>query len=318
MSYDLTIIGSKALPRDELIDAIRSTECFDVANQTNSGDDVLTVVVGAERDYVCSVAGPYGVEPDDVSVDVAAVVGSPRFMYTMAVEGSMPTAVEAAVRLARRLAVVVEGATTDDQTGEIWSRGQRRRMSKVQPGAAVDIVQLRWHVLRAQASSDIARRYVDLCVRYLPEALPKRYGSDEPLQGKWSDGEKAAFIQAAQHDDETLYFVSTRPCFGGSLASTAGSSGDTVITHKLSIERGALYDPPLRNNLRSLFVEFAAQPGCFFALAEVVRGLMYDGRELSYAATTERTVSLARGVVGMACRRTRSGGRGTPGSTRKW
>jgi hypothetical protein len=44
--------------------------------------------------------------------------------------------------------------------------------------------------------TDIAARYLAISRRYLPEALPRRFGSSEPFQQKLeSDGDQA-FIQA--------------------------------------------------------------------------------------------------------------------------
>jgi hypothetical protein len=141
---------------------------------------------------------------------------------------------------------------------------------------------------------DIAARYLAVSRRHLPEALPRRFGSFEPLQHKLETDGDQAFIQAQQAETSLLFFTGLPPCFGGFLAEgqVTDYSGP-VFACGLDVDRSALRDPRWRGALKLLFAGFAAQSGSFFAAAEVVRNLEWTGRGLGYGSATEKTTFLA-------------------------
>jgi hypothetical protein len=89
----------------------------------------VTVVRGARRRYSFTVDGPDRVEPEDVPTDVVNVVLGTRFLYSIPLEGAAPSEIPHAVRFARRLAQVLDGAVIDQQTDEVWSPTIARRQT---------------------------------------------------------------------------------------------------------------------------------------------------------------------------------------------
>jgi len=296
MSYDLTVFGALALTSDELVAAIGTLEGLDVDAGSPGGEGVLTVVGGSGREYAFYLAGPYAVEEEDVPTFVAARVPHISQMYTVTVEGSAATGVAEAVRAARALAVVVDGVVVDERAGETWAAGTATEIVQVVDPNRIDTVDLHWYLMSTDLSPGAADSYVSLCERFLPEALPRRYGTTEPLRHKWSVGGREAFCAARPTHGDSVYFDCRPPCFGGSLAPS-GSDGEPkeVLSHGLTVDRGSLDDPDLRERLRRFFVALADDGGCFFACAEVVQNKDWDGRELGFRADTERTVALNRG-----------------------
>ncbi|WP_420180237.1 hypothetical protein [Paenarthrobacter sp. TA1.8] len=110
----------------------------------------------------------------------AAVLGA-GVMYRVLVEGTDPVSIPHAVRFARRLAKGGNGAA-------------------------------RWYHLMDEVRDDFPQRYLDLARQYLPEALPKRFGSYEPLQGNLARDGDQAFVKffAEDYDVSTIGSFSDR------------------------------------------------------------------------------------------------------------
>jgi len=250
--------------------------------------DGETVVRGAERRYCFTLARPLAVEPEDVPEEVTAVLLDARLLWELHVEGSTVPEVPHAVRFARRLATAGGGVVLDLQTGQTWHRGVLRTPPPVSRGL-IDIVDLRWYV--AASSQPAAESWLELARRHLPEALPRRFGTYEPLQGRLDRDGPEAFV-GADDGRHSTYFDASAPCLSGSLASSS-----TLGAHSLSVQRTALADQRWANALRSFFVAVAVRTHAVYAVAEVVRGLSWSGRGIAYGPEAEsRTYLAARGV----------------------
>jgi hypothetical protein len=218
MSYDLAVFGTRSLSPGEVADVIRDAQGLDVAEH-DPGDSGLVAVRGKQRLYCFTVDGPLQMEPEDVPPEITAVLLGAMHIYTIMVEGSAAAAGPHAARFARRLARAVEGAVHDQQTGEVWARGASRKAVRPARVTLIDIVQIHWYALHRDMPADIAARYLALSRRYLPEALPRRFGSFEPFQHKLETGGDQAFIQAQKAETSLLFFTSQPPCFGVPLAA---------------------------------------------------------------------------------------------------
>jgi hypothetical protein len=125
-------------------------------------------------------------------------------------------------------------------------------------------------------------RYLQLCRKYLPEALPRRFGSFEPLQGKLAVGGDAAFTDGWASEDMLFFFTGSVPCFGGSMPGGADAHPRPVWSMSLSFLAEPLKDYRWRDALRRLFTAIADDLGAFYASAEVVGGAIWTGRSLAY------------------------------------
>ena len=150
-----------------------------------------------------------------------------RCVYQVLVEGSSAAMVPHAVRLARRMAREIDGVVVDGQTGELWSSGRSRMVGRPVPRTRVDVVDLRWYRIARDLPEDIPQLYLDLCRRYLPEALPRRYGDLEPLQHRLDQSGDGQFNQMWAAATSSLHF--TTACVGGGMWVGPGSQHDSVV-----------------------------------------------------------------------------------------
>jgi hypothetical protein len=194
------------------------------------------------------------------------------------------------VRFGRRLAQASSGVVLDQQTGQTWARGKLRVSTPVQRGK-IDIVELRWYLQADDSAESAAKAWLDVARRFLPEALPRRFGPVEPLAMKLEVDGPDAFVRALAGEDMSLYFKASTPCIEGNLAG--GVRGQGVRSHALSVHRAPLNDPRWHDALERLFVEFASRTDAFLASAEVQRGLEWSGRSIWFGANVERTTYLA-------------------------
>jgi hypothetical protein len=132
---------------------------------------------------------------------------------------------------------------------------------------------------------------LELARRHLPEALPRRFGSYEPLPMRLDVDRPDAFVQVAADETWSLGFKASAPCIEGSIAG--GSAGPGVHSHSLSVHREPLADRHWRAALRRLFVDFATATDAVFGSAQVQRGVEWSGRSAWYGPTAERTTYLA-------------------------
>jgi hypothetical protein len=66
-----------------------------------------------------TIDGPDRVEAEDVPVEVTGILLGARYLYSVLVEGSTESEIPHALRFAKRLAVALNGAMFDQQTGRL-------------------------------------------------------------------------------------------------------------------------------------------------------------------------------------------------------
>ncbi|MCL2781783.1 MAG: hypothetical protein FWD74_09930 [Actinomycetia bacterium] len=291
MSYDLQIYATTALPAAELR-ALVAAAGFG-ADDDVAGEGLLSVVRGARRAYCFTLGGPAGVKLEDIPEEIVAVLIGATCVFEVVVEGSSSTSIPHAVRFARRLAQAVGGAVLDRQTGATWSRGKLRACAPVERGV-ISVVELCLYVAVPFDPADTAAAWTALSRRYLPEALPRRYGTLEPLRHKLQDGGDAAFRDFVGQADYMVFTATTRPALDGSLGA-GPDNGRKAAWHSLTVLRDALDEPGWRAAARAFFIEFARATNAVFASAEVIRAMEWSGLGLSLTAATERHISPAFG-----------------------
>jgi hypothetical protein len=284
VSYDLMVYTRNSSTMDDLAALVRRGAGLDV---DAVGDRHVTVVRCVRRRYSFTVDGPDALEPEDVPAPVAGVVLAPRHLWSVMVEGSATTEVTHAVRFARRLADALDGAVEDHQTGEVWSRSSSRKVSRPDRSERVSTVDLRWYCRTSDITDDIALLYLDAVTRVLPEALPRRFGDYEPLQGKFETSGADGFVQARRDAFPMLSFVGSGPVVGGHLPGRRMFPEEfTSLT--LGFHGAALLDHGWRDAVREVFVRLAIVLPAFFATAEVTRGHIWSGRTMWSDGQTEK------------------------------
>lgn len=283
MSYDLLVYAKLRLDRDQLAALVH-----DAGLDAEPGQQALMVARGARQQYCFTLGDAVAVEAEDVPDEVTAAL-APQWMYELLVEGSSATGTPHAIRFARRLAEAAQGVVLDQQTGQAWARGGLRAVVLAARGRT-DVVKLIWYTRGVDEPSDFAEQWLALARRFLPEALPRRFGPVEPLAGRLDRDGDAAFV-ATVAAEPMLFFKASAPCIEGHLSGR--SSRGPTRGHTLLVHRGAVQQAEWREALRRLFAEVARCSRAFYASAEVVRNLIWSGRSISCDGSTERTTYLA-------------------------
>lgn len=292
MSYDITVYGDRALTRPELVDTVRAAAGLDSTDELGPG---MQVVRGKRGAYCFTVDGPSSIEAEDLPDEVSAQVLGATVQYQVLVEGSAEVSIPHAIRFAKRLAANIHGAMLDEQTGEIWAASGNRKVARPARLDRIDIIDIDWYFTPSE--TDLAALYLSLARRHLPEALPRRFGSYEPLQHQLDAVGDAGFVHSANESRGSIYWKGTFPVLEGSLHARQYDGAPAELPRvSLSLERSAFDDPRWRRVLRAFFIEFAQSGKAYFAAAEVVRNLLWNGRSVSYSfdGTVEQTYSLVR------------------------
>jgi len=286
VSYDLQVYAANGLSAEEIRGLLTSAG-LGVQDSFSPLAGSWTVVRGAQCNYSFTLALPVNIEPEDVPSEVVGAALDVSCFYELLVEGSTASEIPHAVRFGRTLAAAANGVLLDQQTGKLWSRGKLRQASRVDSGV-VSTIELRWYVRTAEDDGAAADAWLKLAHRHLPEALPRRYGTFEPLGHRLEDDGSDAFVQFVREADGTVFFKGTNPVTDGSLV--AGPTYDrTMQSHDLTLLADPFAEGPWRASLRRLFVGFAESVDAVLATAEVVRNVRWSGRSLGYDGNTERT-----------------------------
>lgn len=299
MSYDLAIYAPRMIEPADLRALISDAPGLQL--ETESPDDArsLVVVRGARRRYCFTIDGPDSVEPEDVPVPVTSAVLDATRLYNIVVEGSPATEIPHAIRFARRLAKALEGAVLDQQIDEVWSRSRSRSVERPAREERVDVVELNIYCLRSALTAAPDDLFLDTVRRFLPEALPRRFGEYEPLQGKFADVGSSGFRAAWAASTTTLFTAGSAPCIGGSLdAGPLAAYPSSVWKLGLSFHTGPLRDSRWRAALRHLLVALADGLPSFYASVQVTGGHIWSGRSMWTDSATEWSVSPARAHTG--------------------
>jgi len=290
VSYDFDVFLGRAADLVELADCLTSVPGLAISDRTLA---TWQVVRGAAAKYSFTVEPTVRIDVEDVPDEVSELMFTPQSLIEILIEGSDTGEIPFARRAARALAERFDGVALDKQTDELWPRHSRRVATKPQRAEVVALVEFRWFLLPSTVTATLIEDWLALCRRYVPEALPRRYGQVEPLQGKLADGGEPQLLREWDTADDTLYFVGTTPVTDGSLPVTNVRpwARDMLTTNvNVSVLASAFDDDRWIAGFRALFTEFARRSRCIYAYGEVIRGLEWSGRKAWFSAKSEPTV----------------------------
>jgi hypothetical protein len=294
MSYDLQVYAPSELRGEALRDLVTAEPQLAVAEYDESRG-WYTVVRGVRGRYCFTLDGPIRIEAEDLPDEVTAAVLGVTHLFEITVEGSAAVDIPHAVRFARRLAQALGGVVVDQQAAGVWSKGALRRAVKPDRGQRVNVINLEWYCRRGSIGSDVGTRYLAICRRLLPEALPRRFGEYEPFQGKLEEAGDEGFAQAWRDATSLLFFAASSPCLSGAMwAGPNEQRPRPVWLMKLDFHYQPLADERWRDAVRRLFVAIAEEYDAFYASAEVTRGNIWNGRSMWSDGRTEWSINPAR------------------------
>jgi hypothetical protein len=281
-----------------------------VASQASRPRDALAgeagnvLVLRRKRDDripILTVDGPFRVESDDLADPVVDAVVAPRWVVQLSIPAGRTKGDEKlALRLARHFAEAFGGGVYDpQQDAVVWPR--RRRQYR--PAAAeerIRLVNVEWFVPPSRAQA-LPEKWLELAGSLLKEALPRRYGTFEPLQHRIDESGLEGFSTFWREQGESPYggdffWTATPPCFGGSAffpdprepgprwaSAAARYIGLSADFDGRALER----DEPWREAVAALFLELAAGVGAFYAAGYVKRNVIAKRGQIWHDQDTE-------------------------------
>lgn len=187
-------------------------------------------------------------------------------------------------RLARLLSEAGCGAVQDLQSDKVTLSKSALSASKpskkpLLPEQSSAILSLDW----CMDHSDMMTRegvngLLDLLQRFLPEALPRRYGPYEPLRFKYAEMGRAHFVETYLEDPGTFIYC-TRPAFKLSLPSFQNGYRKSGVKERfwanavgITLDASLLDDPYWSAHLPKVFEVLSHYLRPFYGDARYLRG----------------------------------------------
>jgi hypothetical protein len=293
MSYDLNLWTINYMPAAAIQQVMPDAKISDTRAEL------------AGEGWLVAIGPPTKVELEDIPDEVAAALPGITWLISVNIEPitAPNTAKEKAKVALKTLAKEFRGLVEDPQTSTIMlpSGSKRYRPTGQDIGSRVSTLNLNYWFIESPLRTREGRALlVDYIARYLPEALPRRYGLYEPPSEKWEIGGKAAFLDFwdAQVPDRMVVAYTTRPCIGFDLwPSSVGwiRRGAAQIFRcgclTLSFEFAALEDHGWRIAIERAWLDIARIAEPFATNVEVLDGwILRRGGRMSADGRTESTV----------------------------
>lgn len=239
MSYDLRIWGRKA---SALKDLFPTTEGW---REQSSG------WVYSARSWQITIGFPQSVEPEDVPQQASELLPGLSVLVECSLEPvSAPKAAQSRLKAAA-LAVSGElaGLVEDPQESSLKSPRTSKRFIKPKREERITVLYLSWWYLNSPLRSVMGvSELLAILRKYLPEAIPRRYGLWEPPQHKTSESGLSALAEfIAMNIDNTPVLYPARPVVDIHVADCNGLEhprlGFRSNFFEIGIEASALDQP---------------------------------------------------------------------------
>ena len=170
MSYDLNIWSRQRVETDQ--------------TEINIGEYTITI----EQSVI--------VEDEDIPIDVMLSLAEIKYLTSLYLQPytDEKAVTDKAIRYAKKLAKEFDGVVENPQLEDhVVLTGKRKTFTQATRDA--DKISICWYMDCRQSLSDKLAEFVELLEKYLPQALPRRYGTYEPPEYKYSETGKAHLIE---------------------------------------------------------------------------------------------------------------------------
>lgn len=270
MSYDLQVWST-----DPINPALALPDMAEWQSQEN-------LLVCPQRGWQI-VIGPYHrVEFEDVPEGVNAALSGVQHMTELNLEpiGAPRTAHALLRRIAKALAKSAHGVVVDVQSNTIVTPTGVQRFMASSSSDVLDVLELSWFSADNSVRSQVWLREFVLCLeRYLPEALPVRYGRFEPPPYRYRETGSEHLIAflaerylAPSHIGYAVWYPK-RPVLHLHLTLSAGPSRLGWRSHRITIdvEASVLEQPGWSTALNRLWRRLAHLFRVFYADVRTLR-----------------------------------------------
>lgn len=286
MSYDLRVW------------AVRSPELATVLPAPASWVLHAEEFVREGRTWQLVVAGPSRVEPEDVPEEVGCAIPGIGFLTELSVEpASAPkSALALAARTARAIAKAPRGVVADPQDDTVSAPAGIKRFVPAKRPDRFSLIEMSWWFtdgpLLAREGLDA---FVDCLARYLPDALPVRYGLYELPQHRLAETGIDHFREFLRDntggDRPGLVWYPRRPV----LHCTVRREHDWGIGRRgfecgyclISVERSALLQAGWQEALRAFWIRASRLVRPFYGDVRTLGGFIPAGATYASDMQTE-------------------------------
>lgn len=261
MSYDLNVFGLAALPADELIGLGQSMTEVDFLTDGSTGD-VTAVLNRRTGKHSFTVDGPFTLDAEDALDwgDASAVV-----LYSISVVGLDAQDVRHALHFAELLAARIDGHVIDPQTYK-----PRPTQRDATLGSDTRLyLHVNWYRL-CDGASDFAEAYVKAAGKLFPFAVPNKFGTHEPMQGKIVRGDFSGFDRMYREECSVsdLLFKS-KVIDSGEISGWTNDLRARFQTIRVTFSFDSIEKAGLEGEIVDFFVEVAQRSSSFFGFAEL-------------------------------------------------
>lgn len=271
MSYDLHVYCPRRLSGGELASLIRMTSGLrPVMDGTDR--DVMSVSDRLGLRHLFTIDGPFSVEPEDVG-GLALEITPSTVLYSFIAIGTLEAATTAAQVVASRLAAATGGVVVDPQL-ESAPIAVSPAVSPAETPPPKAFLRMSWYRNR-DGSPDMAERYLAAAREHFPPAVPTRFGTHEPMQGRFPRDDDGAFGELARQEPLGSIIFSGRG-MSGSISDWTDDLRARIQTIRLRVDPSTLSRARMAA-IAPFFEEVARRASCDFAAVQLsVSGIPLD------------------------------------------
>jgi hypothetical protein len=182
------------------------------------------ILPGNEEGYIIAADENLLVEEEDVPPEIYLSLSGIKYLTEINIQPFAPNDVfiEKVVRAARKMARENTGILENPQSGEIYYPPSCKKTVSVSRVEAESLISVVWYIDTDCSMNEKYPQLVDLFEKYLPNAVPRRYGSYEPPQFIYKDTGKEHFVKFLQTEDFPVCYT-TKPIEGLYLSDPSKS-----------------------------------------------------------------------------------------------
>ncbi|MGN7966546.1 hypothetical protein ACTJKK_10765 [Microbacterium sp. 22179] len=285
MSYDLEVYGKVALSTRDLVKVVSADRALKA--QVDKRADALGAVVWKKSGaHFFTIDGPMQVEPEDLPEGWAEGEGA-TVLYSLSItydvsegpEGFSATVdgadADAAMAFAERLVARIDGAVWDPQTWEP-TEVEVEVAPEAEPPQTL-YLHMKWYRL-LDDTKDLAAIYLRTAREFFPLAVPSRYGTHEPMQGRIPRDDDALFDRLYREECESSkLLLAGKVILHGSISHWTNELSVRVQSVRLTFEISRLEKAGAIDAIERFLVVLAERSEAFFASASVTRSRYVGG-----------------------------------------
>ncbi len=295
MSYDLIVVLRIRPPADSLELFARAAQLnLQSRGEFRTGANVL--VANLDQDgRTIDVDGPSRIDATDLDDAIAGTVRGPRWQVEIHVPGGFDERVDAwVVDLATHLARAGDGIVWDPQREMIvWPTGITPR-ARGRAEERIRTIQIEWIVPWSRVPAEMPTRWLATLRDLLPRALPTRFGTYEPFQGRLDRDGDGAFEAAWRSAEETawggLLFSKGSPPYFDGMIQIPDRRGERIPCLRIDVTVDARpyhRDPQAADDLVVALAAICGRVSAIYGDATVYRDWIVRGGGLRSDERTE-------------------------------